>query len=401
MKRLALCLVAFSLLALSGCVTYKVYDATENRQLSQEQEFKKGSSASNFSIVNDSTMWVIKLDYVAIYDAYTITKYGSFLVHYRQPTMVENRWGDARPVGAKEKLDESETKEWSREALSLKNAKVENKTIDKGQTLTLYFPSGSSQTFTLNQNGILPLDNTVCSQILSAISNPNDLRSVKVECKPLGVSQSLDLSSVASFNDAVTTTDDLNRVLASYKVVPTDPQQRYDDSQRAILDLAKTYRYGYQWRLIQAVFDANYQAVAKALQVQINSLQASIPTFIIQGQINDSGDGWIQVWGMAIPRPVTAQTMRSPGYQSQPANLIVEDPDDSGVHGNAYVFMTNYFVAKESGVNSLGGPVPVYRYTTKIPATYQPIGAQIADLQAKLDAVTKAHTDASPLFSAE
>jgi len=401
MKRLSLCLIAFSLLALSGCVTYKVYDATENRQLSQEQEFKKASAASNFSVVNDSTSWVIRLDYVAIYDAYTITKYGSYLVHYRQPTVVVNRWGDSRPAGAQEKLNESETKEWSREALSLKNAKVENKTIDKGQTLTLSFPSGSSQTFTLEQNGILPLDATVCSQILSTISNPNDLRSVKIECKPLEVSQSIDLSSAASFNDTITTTDDLNRILASFNVAPTDPQQRYDEFQRAILDLVKTYHYGYQRHLIQAVFDLNYQAVAKALQVQINSLQASIPTFIIQGQINDSGDGWIQVWGMAIPRPVTAQTMRSPGYQSQPANLIVEYPDDSGVHGNAYVFMTNYFIAKESGVNSLGGTVPVYRYTTKMPETYQPVGAQIADLQAKLDAVTKGHSDASSLFSAD
>jgi hypothetical protein len=247
----------------------------------------------------------------------------------------------------------------------------------------------------------LPLDDAVCTQLLSTIASLPDLKSAIVEYKSLGLSQTLDLSAAPTFRDAISAADDLNRTLASYKIASTDPLQQYDESQRAILNLVKTCRYSYQRRLVQSVFDANYQTVAKSLQAQIDSLQASIPTFLIQGQINDSGDGWIQVWGMAIPRPITAQTLRSPGYQAQPANLIVENPDDSGVHVNAYVFMTNYFVDKESGTNAMGGTVPVYRYTTKIPATYQPIKAQIADLQTKLDALTKAHTDSSSMFSAE
>ena len=82
-------------------------------------------------------------------------------------------------------------------------------------------------------------------------------------------------------------------------------------------------------------------------------------------------------------------------------NLIVENPDASSFRGTGYLSMTNYFLAKEVGTNAMGGTVPVYRYTTKMPPAFQPLSAQIADLQAKLDAVTKAHTDASSQFIAE
>jgi len=400
MKRLALCLVAFSLLALSGCVTYKYFDETENRQLSNDQVFKKASSKSQFNVADGSGGWGIRLAYVDSYDAYDVTKHASFKVSYRIPTtyvlIVYYR-------GEKEKTGEAQTKEWSTEGAAQKNAKTEQKTIAKGQTVTLSFPyqHGEKRTFTLDQEGVLPLDDGVCTQILSAIASLSDLKSVKVENASLGLSQTLNLSTAPLFHDAILAADNLNQTLASYKIAPTDPQQRYEESQRAILALVKTCRYGYQRRLGQAVFDTNYQTVVEVLQAQIDSFQASIPTFIIQGQISDSGDGWIQVWGTTAPRPMTEQTMRSKGFQDRPANLIIESPDDSGIHGKAYVFMTNYFVAKESGVNSLGGTVPVYRYTTKVPASYQPVSAQIADLQAKLDALAKVHTDASSLFSTE
>jgi hypothetical protein len=400
MKRLALCLVAFSLLALSGCVTYKYFDETETRQLSNDQVFRKASSASQFKVADGAGGWGIRLAYADSYDVYEVTKHASYQVNYRIPTtyvlIVYYR-------GEKEKTGETETKEWSTEGAAQKNAKTEQKTIAKGQTVTLSFPyqHGEKRTFTLDQDGVLPLDDAVCTQILSAIDSLSDLKSVKVESASLGLSQTLDLSTAPLFHDAISASDNLNRTLASYKIAPTDPQQRYEESQGAILALVKTCRYGYQRRLGQAVFDANYQTVVKALQAQIDSLQASIPTFIIQGQINDTGDGWIQVWGTATPRPMTAQTMRLLGFQNRPANLIVESPDDSGIRGNAYVFMTNYFVAKESGVNSLGGTVPVYRYTTKMPASYQPVNAQITDLQATLDSLSKVHTDAASLFRAE
>ena len=400
MKRLALCLIAFSLLVLSGCVTYKYFDETETRQLSNDQVFKKASSKSQFNLADGSGGWGIRLAYVDTFDAYNVTKHASFKVSYRIPTtyvlIVYYR-------GEKEKTGETQTKEWSTEGAVQKSAKTEQKTIAKGETITISFryQHGEKQTFTLGQDGVLPLDDAVCTQILSAIDSLSDLKSVQVESASLGLSQTLDLSKAPLFHDAISAAEDLNRTLASYKVASADPQQRYDESQRAILTLVKACRHGYQRRLAQAVFDANYQTVVKAKQVQIGSLQASIPTFIIQGQISDTGDGWIQVWGTATPRPITEETMRLPGFQNRPANLIVENPDDSGIRGKAYVFMTNYFLDKESGLNSLGGMVPVYRFTTKTPVSYQPVNAQIADLQAKLDALTKAHTDASSLFSTE
>ena len=98
MKRLALCLVAFSLLALSGCVTYKYHDETETRQLSHDQVFKKASSASQFNVADGAGGWGIRLAYVDNYDAYTVTKHASYRVNFRQPTMVVNRWGDSRPM---------------------------------------------------------------------------------------------------------------------------------------------------------------------------------------------------------------------------------------------------------------------------------------------------------------
>ena len=63
-----------------------------------------------------------------------------------------------------------------------------------------------------------------------------------------------------------------------------------------------------------------------------------------------------------------------------------------------YVAMTHYYLTKELGVNSLGGTVPVYRYTTMMPESYKPAIKEIEALQARLDAVTKAHTDTSSRF---
>jgi hypothetical protein len=136
----------------------------------------------------------------------------------------------------------------------------------------------------------------------------------------------------------------------------------------------------------------------KALQAQIDTLQATIPTFIIQGEIKNFGPASIQVWGTATPRPVTAQTMRSPGYQNRTSNLIVEYPDESGIHGTGYVSMTHYYLAKESGMNAMGGTVPVYRYTTTMPEAFKPIGAQGEALQSRLDSVDQAYKEASSRF---
>ena len=133
MKRFALCLVAFSLLVLSGCVTYKYFDETENRQLSHDQVFKKASSMSQFNVADGAGGWGIHLAYVDNYDSYDVTKLARFQVNYRQPTVVEGRWGDSRPTGDKEKVNESETKEWSTETLSQKNAKTEQKTSPRAR----------------------------------------------------------------------------------------------------------------------------------------------------------------------------------------------------------------------------------------------------------------------------
>ena len=401
MKRLSLYLVAFSLLALSGCVTYKYFDETETRQLSRDQVFKKASSASQFNVADGAGGWGIRLAYVDNYDAYTVTKYASYRVNFRQPTMVVNRWGDSRPTGAQEKLNESEIKEWSTETLSQKNAKTEAKTISKGETITLSLPSSAKQTFTLDQDGVLPLDDAVCTQLLSAIASLGDLRAIKVESSSLKLSQTLDLSPAPFVHDALSAADDLSRTLASYKVTASDSPQRYDDAQKSLLTLVKPLHYGYQKRLVQAAFDTNFNNVGDALQSQIDSLQASIPTFLVDGQVNDQSDGFVQIWGTATPRPVTAQTLRSQGCQMNPTNIIVNSPDDSNFRGNAFISMTTYFLDKEYGTNAMGGTVPVYRYTTKMPPTFQPIPAQITDLQAKLDALTKAHSDASAQFAPE
>lgn len=407
MKRMLFGLVVFILVALSGCVTYRSFDENENRQLSHDQVFKKASSASNFTIANDSTGWGIRLAYVDTFDAYDVTKYGSFKINYRQLSVVaplqaiKGQSGDARPVGDKEKLNESETKEWSTETLSQKNAKSEQRIITKGEAIDLSLSSGWKQTFTLDQDGVLPLDDAVCTQLLSAIASLGDLRAIKVESSSLKLSQTLDLSPAPFVHDALSAADDLSRTLASYKVTASDSPQRYDDAQKSLLTLVKPLHYGYQKRLVQAAFDTNFNNVGDALQSQIDSLQASIPTFLVDGQVNDQSDGFVQIWGTATPRPVTAQTLRSQGCQMNPTNIIVNSPDDSNFRGNAFISMTTYFLDKEYGTNAMGGTVPVYRYTTKMPPTFQPIPAQITDLQAKLDALTKAHSDASAQFAPE
>jgi hypothetical protein len=379
-------------------VTYRNFDKTEDRQLSQEQVFKKTSSTSQFVVANDPADSGIHLSYVQNYDAYTVTKYGRYQVDYRQGGHVVNRWGDFQPSGDAEKLDEKKLREWDTETITKKNAKSEQQVIAKGQAITLDFPSGQSKTYTLDQDGVLPLDETVASQILSVIDSLSDLSSVKVSCAALGLSQRLDLSSAPILKNAITSGKDFIRSLTAYKVASTDPASRYDEAQKALLSLAVSSRYDFQKRLVKEVFDANYQVVAKALQSQIDTLQATIPTFIIQGEIKATGPASIQVWGTATPRPVTAQSLRSPGYQNRASNLIIEHPDESGIHGTAYVSMAHYYLARESGVNAMGGTVPVYRYTTKTPESFKPVGTQVEALQARLDELTEAHREASSRF---
>lgn len=398
MKRISLLILVSSFLSLSGCMTYRTLDKIEDRQLSQEQVFKKASSTAQFTVADDTRGSAISLNYVQSYDAYTVTKYGRFQVDYRQGGHVVNRWGDFQPSGDAEKLDEKKLREWDTETLTKKNAKSEQQVIAKGQTITLTFPSGQTRSFTLDQDGVLPLDEAVASQVLSTIDRLSDLSSVKVSSTDLGLTQTLDLSSAPIFKDAITAGNDLKGSLASYRVSSSDSATRYDEAQKSLIALVASTRYGYQKRLVKEVFDANYQVVRKALQSQIDTLQATIPTFIIQGEIKDYGPTWIQVWGTTTPRPINAQTMRSPGYQNRASNLIVEHPDESGMHGTAYVSMTHYYLAKESGVNSLGGTVPIYRYTTVMPEAFKPIGAQVEVLQSRLDEVTQAHEDASSRF---
>jgi hypothetical protein len=401
MKRLFLFLLVSVFLSLSGCVTYRNFDKTEDRQLSQEQVFKKTSSTSQFAVAVDPTDSGIRLNYVQNYDAYTVTKYGRYQVDYRQSGHVINRWGDFQPSGDAEKLDEKKLREWNTETLTKKNAKSEQQVIAKGQAITLDFPSGQLKTFTVEKDGILPLDETVASQILSVIDSLSDLSSVKVSCAALGLSQRLDLSSAPILKDAITSGNDLIRSLSAYKVASTDTASRYDEAQKALLSLAASSRYSFQKRLVKEVFDANYQVVAKGLQSQIDTLQASIPSFIIQGEIKESGPTWIRVWGTTAPRPITAQTLSSPGSQNRASNLIVEYPDESGIHGTAYVSMTHYYLAKESGVNAMGGTVPVYRYTTTMPEAFKPVGIQVEALEAKLEAMTTAYKEAASQFAVQ
>ena len=398
MKRSVLFLLVSIVLTLAGCMTYRTYDKTEDRQLSQEQVFKKASSTAQFAVANDPTGSSLHLSYVQSYDAYTVTKYGRFQVDYRQGGYVVNRFGDFQKSGDAEKLDEKKIKEWYTETLTKKNAKSEEQAIAKGQSITLTFPSGQTRSFTLDQDGVLSLDEAVSSEVLSAIDRVGDLSSVKVSSTDPGLTQTLDLSSAPIFKTAITAGSDLKGSLAAYKVTASDSASRYDDAQKSLIALAASYRYGYQKRLVKEVFDTNYQVVAKALQSQIDTLQATIPTFIIQGEIKDFGPASIQVWGTATPRPVTAQSLRSPGYQNRASNLIVERPDESGIHGTAYVSMTHFYLAKESGVNAMGGTVPVYRYTTVVPESFKPVGAQIEALQSRLGSVDQAYKDASSRF---
>ncbi len=401
MKRLSLFLLVSSLFFLPGCMTYRTFDKTEDRQLSQEQVFKKASSTAQFTVANDTTGSSLQLSYVQTYDSYTVTKYGRFQVDYRQGGYVVNRFGDFQKSGAEEKLDEKKIREWDTETLTKKNAKSDQQVIAKGQIITLTIPSGQTRSFTLDQDGILPLDETVASQVLSTIDRLSDLSSIKVTSTDLGLTQTLDLSSAPVFKAAVNSGNDLKGSLAAYKVTSSDTSSRYDEAQKLLIALAESYRYGYQKRLVKEIFDANYQVVAKALQSQIDTLQATIPTFIIQGEIKNFGPASIQVWGTATPRPVTAQTMRSPGYQNRTSNLIVENPDESGIHGTGYVSMTHYYLAKESGVNAMGGTVPVYRYTTSVPESFKPVGIQVEALETKLEAMTTAYKEAASQFAAQ
>jgi hypothetical protein len=142
----------------------------------------------------------------------------------------------------------------------------------------------------------------------------------------------------------------------------------------------------------------NYETIAKALESQIYTLQVSIPTFIIQGEIQNFGQASIQVWGTAIPRPLMAQTMRSEGYQYRNSNLIVENPDESGIYGINYISLTHYYLAKEWGLNALGALVPVYRYTTIMPESLKPIDAKVKDLQARLNAINQTYEKDSTRF---
>jgi len=395
MKRFVLFLVVCNILALSGCVTYKYFDYDETRQIALDEVFKKASSESSFDVADISGSWGIRLAYVDSYDAYDVTRHAAYEVHYRVPTtyvlILYYR-------GEKEKTGETLIKEWTTEGSRRKNAKTEPQVIAKGQSILLTVPSGQSISFTLDQDGVLPLNESVSTQVLSAIESLEDLAYIKVTCPALGLTQRLDLSAAPSFKAAIASGDELIRSLAAYKVFPSDFSSRYDEAQKSLLSLSSSYRYGYQKRLAKGVFDANYQVVVKALKSQIDSLQVSIPTFIIQGEIRDIGSAWVQIWGTATPRPITAETMRLPGYQNRAANLIVESPDTSGFHGTVYVAMTHYYLTKELGVNSLGGTVPVYRYTTMMPESYKPAIKEIEALQARLDAVTKAHTDTSSRF---
>jgi hypothetical protein len=46
----------------------------------------------------------------------------------------------------------------------------------------------------------------------------------------------------------------------------------------------------------------------------------------------------------------------------------------------------------------MGGTVPVYRYTTSMPESFKPIGAQVEALQSRLDVVDQAYKEASSRF---
>lgn len=396
MKYRLMGLTAIIFVVLSGCVTYRNFDRMDERQLSQDQEFKKTSASSQFTVVNDPTGSSINLAYVQNYDAYTVTKYGRFQEYYRIPTtyvlILYYR-------GAQEKTDEKEIKEWSNESLTQRNAKNEQLAIESGQAISLSFPSGATLNFTLSQDGRLPLDSSTSTQILSTIGSLDDLGSVRIGCASLNLNQTIDLSTAQSFHAAISAAADLQRTIDSHKVAGSDPSQRYDQAQKALLSLVKDVPYGYEKRLIQNAFDANFEAVSDSINSQINSLQSNSPTFIIRGEIQDSGPGLIQVWGRAQPWPTTAQTMRLPGARGTESNLIIENPNDAGIMGNTYFTQNNYFLDKEYGTNAMGGSVPVYRYTTTMPPSYQPIAAQITDLQAKLDALTKAHSNASSQFT--
>ncbi len=396
MKYRLMGLAAMVFVVLSGCVTYRNFDEIKERQLSQDQEFKKTFATSQFTVANDPSGSSINLAYIQNYDAYTVTKYGRFQENYRIPTtyvlILYYR-------GEQEKTDEKEIKEWSTESLAERNAKSEQLAIEKGQTISLSFPSGPELDFTLSQDGLLALDDPTSTKILSTINSLDDLGSVRIGYSSLKLRQTVDLSAAQPFHAAFSAVADLQRTLDSYRVAASDSSQRYDNAQEALLSLVKKVHYGYELHLIQSAFDANFDTVASDLRNQIIALQNKMPTFFVEGQVNDQVDGFVQIWGTATPRPVTEQALRSPGCQMNPTNIIVNSPDDSNFRGNTFFSMTTYFLDRESGTNAMGGTVPIYRYTTKMLPSYQPIAAQITDLQAKLDALTKARSDASAQFT--
>jgi hypothetical protein len=398
MKRLSFFVFISVILSLFGCMTYRTFDKTETRQLSQEQVFKKVSATAQFSVINDTNGSFINLNYAESFDAFTVTKYGSFKIYYRQGGYVVNRWGDFHASGDAQVLDEKKIREWDIETLTKKNAKSEQHVISKGQIITLTIPSGQAWSFTLEQDGILPLDEVAVSQILSIIDSLNNLTAISVSSSELGLNKTIDLSSVPAFKAVINSCNDFKGSLAAYKVSSDDSVSQYDKAQKSLIALAASSNYGYQKRMVKEVFDLNYETIAKALESQIYTLQVSIPTFIIQGEIQNFGQASIQVWGTAIPRPLMAQTMRSEGYQYRNSNLIVENPDESGIYGINYISLTHYYLAKEWGLNALGALVPVYRYTTIMPESLKPIDAKVKDLQARLNAINQTYEKDSTRF---
>ncbi|GAB1482153.1 hypothetical protein MASR2M78_09680 [Treponema sp.] len=90
----------------------------------------------------------------------------------------------------------------------------------------------------------------------------SDLSTAKISSTDPGLTQTIDLSSVPIFKDAITAGNDFKGSLVAYKITSSDSATRYDEAQKSLIALASSYRYGYQKRLVKEVFDANYQAVA-------------------------------------------------------------------------------------------------------------------------------------------
>jgi hypothetical protein len=85
-------------------------------------------------------------------------------------------------------------------------------------------------------------------------------------------------------------------------------------------------QYPLQVALLQAELKNTYDELLKKLSAEKDPILNAFPEFVIAGTIGDylKGDTYttFQIWGTAMPQPMTERTLRSLGFRRERSNLI-------------------------------------------------------------------------------